>query len=167
MRSWTEHEKEMQRIRSARWRDRHPGALHWDREKQREAGRLYSKTHKRPAMLTSKQNYEFRQRNKEKFVLFQKQRRQELNRLKMKPCMDCKVQYNPWVMHFDHRDPSTKLFNVCQNPTRNWEKILKEIDKCDLVCSNCHAERTYRYRLEGKIKFHRTVGLYESTLRGG
>lgn len=35
--------------------------------------------------------------------------------------------------------------------TKSWDTVLKEIAKCELVCSNCHKERTYqRLRDSGK-----------------
>lgn len=61
--------------------------------------------------------------------------------LKDKPCMDCGIQYPPFVMDFDHRDPSTKKFHF--QVAKNWKDTLTEIAKCDLVCSNCHRVRTY------------------------
>lgn len=69
----------------------------------------------------------------------------KLAELKRAPCADCGVQYPPYVMHYDHRDPSTKLYAIAQmvGTTFSWEKIEAETKKCDLVCSNCHAERTW------------------------
>jgi hypothetical protein len=69
------------------------------------------------------------------------------NRLKCGPCMDCKVQYNPWQMQFDHRNPELKSFQVSKNASSITEKVLSEIKKCDLVCANCHADRTHKRRL--------------------
>ena len=66
---------------------------------------------------------------------------------KDKPCMDCGVSYPHYVMEYDHRDSSTKLFMLSQYRYYDLELIRAEIDKCDLVCSNCHAIRTYsRYQ---------------------
>jgi hypothetical protein len=58
------------------------------------------------------------------------------------PCADC-GETDPLVLEFDHlRD---KLFNVGSAlPYRNWESILAEIEKCDVVCANCHRRRTGR-----------------------
>lgn len=66
--------------------------------------------------------------------------------LKQKPCIDCGVQYAHYVMDFHHRDKNTKLTTI--NRMINFhsyskEKILKEIEKCDLVCANCHRIREY------------------------
>ena len=66
--------------------------------------------------------------------------------LKQKPCMDCGVQYPHYVMDFDHRDRGTKLTNISRMVSfhsYSKDKILAEIDKCDLVCANCHRIRTY------------------------
>lgn len=67
---------------------------------------------------------------------------------KNKPCTDCKVQFDPICMEYDHRDPSTKLFNVSQpQSVSSLQKLKDEIAKCDVVCSNCHKLRTWRIAL--------------------
>ncbi len=66
--------------------------------------------------------------------------------LKQKPCMDCGVQYPYYVMDFDHREKSTKVDSISRMmPVRSFskKKILAEMEKCDLVCANCHRKRTY------------------------
>jgi hypothetical protein len=74
------------------------------------------------------------------------QRKQEfINRRKTKPCLDCGVQYASWVMQFDHRDPKQKKFSIAENKNRfSYQVIEQEIAKCDVVCANCHAERTHK-----------------------
>lgn len=75
-----------------------------------------------------------------------KERKNFLNELKNKPCTDCGVIYPPWVMDFDHREGSVKIENISKLAFRkvaNFDKIKEEIEKCDLVCSNCHRQRTY------------------------
>lgn len=59
------------------------------------------------------------------------------------PCMDCGIIYPPYVMDFDHRDPSTKFKDVGRMTNYSLETIQKEIDKCDIVCANCHRIRTH------------------------
>jgi hypothetical protein len=92
-------------------------------------------------------------------ILFNKKKRmgkvyEICSREKMKPCMDCGVQYNPWIMQFDHRDPKEKEFTISHGNSRFLPEgvILKEIKKCDVVCANCHFDRTYKRRLEGVYK---------------
>lgn len=71
--------------------------------------------------------------------------REFINQVKDRPCMDCGVKYPPPVMQFDHRDPSTKKFTISQfaGGDANLEAIKEEIAKCDVVCANCHAIRTW------------------------
>lgn len=49
-------------------------------------------------------------------------------------------------MDFDHLDPSSKLANISQMVIKNREiaEILAEAKKCEVVCANCHRERTHR-----------------------
>jgi hypothetical protein len=78
-------------------------------------------------------------------------RRAAFDLLKSAPCQDCNVVYPPYVMQFDHRDPDEKLFPVDIGVMmRSEEKRATELAKCDLVCANCHAERTHQQRLAGR-----------------
>lgn len=62
---------------------------------------------------------------------------------KDQPCADCGIQYPPCVMEFDHVR-GTKSFNIGGNSSwLSHQKLLKEIEKCDVVCANCHAMRTH------------------------
>lgn len=77
--------------------------------------------------------------------------RQFINAKKIVPCMDCGVSYPPYVMDFDHRDPNTKISGVSEMAIQRrtkLETLSKEIEKCDIVCSNCHRERTHQRRLK-------------------
>src|SRR3989338_5625392 len=57
-------------------------------------------------------------------------------------CIKCRYSKYPEVLEFHHKDPSTKEFNLGLNGlTRSWERTKKEIEKCDLLCANCHRER--------------------------
>ena len=45
------------------------------------------------------------------------------------------------ALHFHHLDPKQKDFAISScGHTKTWEKMKIELDKCILVCSNCHAE---------------------------
>lgn len=63
-----------------------------------------------------------------------------------KPCKDCGVIFQPWVMDFDHLEGKEKIKSISSmvyHDTSNFKKIVNEIKKCDLVCANCHRQRTY------------------------
>jgi hypothetical protein len=68
------------------------------------------------------------------------------------PCLDCGGTFPFFVMQFDHRDPIEKRYMVSQMVGRTGtERILAEVAKCDIVCTNCHRERTYQRRSAGRI----------------
>ncbi len=45
------------------------------------------------------------------------------------------------ALDFHHRDPDTKKFGISNKGyTRSWQNVQDELDKCVLVCANCHRE---------------------------
>lgn len=60
------------------------------------------------------------------------------------PCMDCNKVYPWYVMDFDHVR-GEKKFNIGASRHCGINKIKEEIEKCEIVCSNCHRFRTYQY----------------------
>lgn len=59
--------------------------------------------------------------------------------------MDCGVTYPWYVMDFDHVFGEKYMeISLMVSNLNSKEKILAEIDKCQLVCSNCHRERTFK-----------------------
>jgi hypothetical protein len=81
-------------------------------------------------------------------------------------CERADVEGNEWAFHWDHRDPATKLIGkdtlagmnggVCglvHNHAKRAEldapgfrEVLdEEMDKCDLLCHNCHHHKTWNY----------------------
>ena len=68
-------------------------------------------------------------------------RREWIDKLKSKPCADCKQTFPPECMDFDHTTKD-KVKQISYMITHTKEKILEEIKKCELVCANCHRTRT-------------------------
>jgi len=54
-------------------------------------------------------------------------------------CILC-GENHPACLEFHHRDPTTKDVNLSEAYTRGWgwERIMKEVEKCDVLCANCH-----------------------------
>ena len=67
--------------------------------------------------------------------------------MKDRPCADCGIQYPSWVMQFDHVR-GEKKFDIAQASSASEKRLLEEIAKCEVVCANCHAERTYDRKKE-------------------
>ena len=59
------------------------------------------------------------------------------------PCIDC-GESDLRCLEFAHRDRSTKSANVSTlfRYFRSWEVLLREIEKCDVRCANCHSRMT-------------------------
>ena len=79
------------------------------------------------------------------------QRRAKVRRIirkaKDRPCADCGRRYPVFVMDFDHRSGTRKLFNigaVALAGRYDEPSLGEEIRKCDVVCANCHRMRTHR-----------------------
>jgi hypothetical protein len=71
------------------------------------------------------------------------------------PCVDC-GEADPVVLAFDHlRD---KLFSIGMDlARRRWQCVLDEIEKCQVVCANCHRRRTALRR--GALRARLTQGI--------
>ncbi len=59
------------------------------------------------------------------------------------PCTDCREFHPHYVMDYDHL--GDKVLNISNAVGNGWskKKIQEEIDKCELVCANCHRKRTH------------------------
>jgi hypothetical protein len=75
-------------------------------------------------------------------------RREYVRQAKSRPCVDCGVEYPYYVMDFDHRDGDSKIFALNCVDRVTMKAIKLEIEKCDVVCANCHRKRTYQRRVK-------------------
>lgn len=55
-------------------------------------------------------------------------------------CCKCGYKKCIWALEFHHLNPKEKVFRLGDGITRSWKRIKKELDKCILVCANCHRE---------------------------
>jgi hypothetical protein len=72
-------------------------------------------------------------------------------------CSNPECGYNKCLdaMEFHHKDPEQKDFQISEAIRRyiSDEEILKELDKCILLCSNCHRELHHELRaMKRKLK---------------
>lgn len=53
----------------------------------------------------------------------------------------CGYSKSIWALEFHHRDENEKFYDIgALIRDRKRDLVFKEIEKCDLLCSNCHAE---------------------------
>lgn len=100
-----------------------------DIKKQKEAQARYYKEHK--DLYIEKQRDK---RNKNRRYI------QEIKEGAI--CVDCNIKYPYYVLQFDHL--KDKIMGVARMAvSHNLEQIKNEIAKCEIVCANCHAHRTW------------------------
>lgn len=83
-------------------------------------------------------------KNKEKNKTYRENVRDYVRKQKESdPCMDCGNSYPYYIMEYDHTEDN-KLKTVSYlASTGTMNQVVEEINKCDLVCSNCHKARTW------------------------
>src|SRR3546814_8531418 len=70
--------------------------------------------------------------------------------LRAHPCVDC-GETDPVVLEFDHLRDKVGNVSAMVHSNELW-RLVDEIEKCEVVCANCHRRRTarrantYRYR---------------------
>jgi hypothetical protein len=68
------------------------------------------------------------------------------------PCTDCGGKFPSYVMEFDHIPGNVKAFTIGGSIHRMSQKTyFEELDKCELVCSNCHKIRTHTRKARKKL----------------
>ena len=94
-----------------------------------------------------------RQRHKAKTKKRRERYREAVVAIKLaRGCENKKCQwvgeFHPWMLEFDHINPATKLDEVPKlvGKVVSWQRIEDEIAKCQVLCSNCHAYKTYLER---------------------
>jgi len=94
---------------------------------------------------------EYYRKNKDAYVkralCYRRRIKAILQSAKDRPCADCGHRYPHYVMDFDHREGENKLCNVSDlngHRRSSLGKLRAEIAKCDVVCANCHRERTFQ-----------------------
>jgi hypothetical protein len=92
--------------------------------------------------------------NKAKVAAKKDRKRERLRDLvrtaKERPCADCDGSFPYYVMDFDHvADDKSALVSKLVN-FGAVQRLLDEMDKCEVVCANCHRIRTWR-RMQGHV----------------
>ncbi len=71
-------------------------------------------------------------------------------------CNECKLKDDCLDVYcFHHRNPSEKSFNISSKRMSTFERIKKELDKCDLLCSNCHRKEHQVTKMDRHARYRR------------
>lgn len=114
----------------------------------RECQSIYHKEHYKERTdyykdKSRRTNAEYRKRNLQFIVDF----------LKEHPCVDC-GEKDPIVLEFDHRERKDKECNISRMHTCHLDKLIKEMNKCDVRCSNCHKRKTAK-----QLNFYKDINM--------
>jgi hypothetical protein len=101
-----------------------------DAERQREAERRWYRANR---------DRVFQKKNEKKARL-----RALVQQAKERPCADCGVEYPYFVMDFDHVEGEKAMIVSDLVNFGSTSRLLTELAKCEVVCSNCHRFRTWR-----------------------
>lgn len=58
-------------------------------------------------------------------------------------CVRCGYDKCHGALHAHHKDPAKKRFAISAARSRRWSDVQKELESCELVCANCHAEEHF------------------------
>jgi hypothetical protein len=106
-------------------------------------------------MITNPHTRKWHEANHERLIennkRFRKRRAQWLQELKESlSCIKC-GESRWWILDFHHRNPQEKEMNMASFMHHfGMKRILEEIEKCDVLCANCH--RDEHFQLKGGFR---------------
>jgi len=113
----------------------------------RSIHRYCSKGCRDAALLSRRPSAEqLRQKQCDKVVAWRQRAKLKAVAYKGSACSVCGYSKCIAALEFHHPDPAGKDFGI-SGKTRSWERIKAELDKCELVCANCHREIHDAWRL--------------------
>lgn len=103
-------------------------------------------------------------KNSDHVIRWRQRLKQKLIDYKGGKCIKCEYDKNvPSAYVFHHRCPKEKEFGIGEKGCpRSFERCKKEADKCDLLCTRCHAEKHHE---EYEISKDRTIHQFESLVK--
>jgi hypothetical protein len=85
-------------------------------------------------------------------------------------CLKCGYIKDITVLEFHHLDSTKKEFNPSAAISISWELAKKELDKCILLCSNCHREEHHNLyklkKMKGEFDNFKSINFSKSILTG-
>ena len=118
-----------------------------EQERQREYQRQWQERRRRSAGVPTREAANPTATKDER-----NRRQSEIAKIKIdRGCSTCGYNANPAALHF-HHTRGEKLFSLRYGVAKNyaWGRILAEIEKCDVLCANCHAEHHHPWLLGQK-----------------
>lgn len=134
-RQWRIGYRAKQREMTKSWTDRNP-------ERVKAYRRAYHAAHYVPKMRIRMPAAVLEERHRAQRRRSNHAMRAIIQKIKMeRGCQRCGFNAHPAALHFHHRDPRHKEFKVAVG-NYSMAKRITEIEKCDVLCANCHAIET-------------------------
>jgi hypothetical protein len=81
--------------------------------------------------------------NNKEYIIEQQRLKKRLRKLEAinylgGKCEKCGLEFHPSVYEFHHKDPTVKEKDPSKMLQLSWLRVVKELDKCSLLCANCH-----------------------------
>ena len=143
--------RERELLRGKKWRQEHKKEQAISNKKYREEHVKERKIWQAKYWQEHKNLPEFKELRK-KVMLRRKIKRQKiLANLKINGCAICGYNKNPGALDFHHVNPKDKKFQLI-GTTLHYKNFAEEVNKCILLCSNCHREIHYKNLLQQEKK---------------
>jgi transcription elongation factor Elf1 len=100
-------------------------------------------------------------KNSEYQLNFKRRKKEEAIAIFGSKCQICGYNKCMGALDFHHLDPTKKDFNLGVAIIQwKWERVKPELDKCILLCANCHRELHYK-----QVPTHELVNLYRPWIK--
>ena len=76
-------------------------------------------------------------------------------------CASCGYNKCVEALDFHHLDPNKKEFSISQAKSHSFSKVKPELDKCVLLCANCHREEHAAILVNNESKWNQEFVLSE------
>jgi hypothetical protein len=114
------------------------------RKEKRKRDRAYGARNATKARAKAKKHYYANKEAKQQYILeYQMRKKIKACEYLGSKCMICGFDH-PSSLQFHHRDPTRKVFTLTSKELSMPRKypwstmIIPELEKCDLLCANCH-----------------------------
>lgn len=106
-------------------------------------GRLQKNGFLKEDWFSPEKYVEYEERQNKLRLKRQKERKEFIEQYKIEQgCCKCGYNNHPAALDFSHKNPSEKDFNISMGRFYSIKKLMEEIQKCDILCANCHREKT-------------------------
>ncbi len=82
-----------------------------------------------------------------------------------KGCAECGYRAHAVALDFHHKDSETKAFTIATHRGLRSSRLLAEMDKCEVLCANCHRVHTEMERQRAKHEVRVAKEIAQHSLR--